>query len=139
MRSGPRTMGCPGFGCKKLAHRFQAEGETAFTPRSRKLHGNLRAVSVDVEDRIVRLRKELSKRVPMPGRRRSRRTCRSPGLIRCRRSARYGGSSAAGVRQPATAEAAALVMEEVCAEQPNERWWPTSPIGGWPTAPRWRS
>jgi transposase InsO family protein len=47
---------------QKLVHRFQAEGETAFTPRSRRPHGNPRAVSVDVEDRIVRLRKELSKK-----------------------------------------------------------------------------
>jgi hypothetical protein len=48
----------------KLVHRFQAEGETAFTPRSRRPHGNPRAVSVDVEDWIVRLRKELSKMGP---------------------------------------------------------------------------
>ena len=42
---------------QKLVHRFQAEGETAFTPRSRRPHGNPRAVGVDVEDWIVRLRK----------------------------------------------------------------------------------
>jgi transposase len=54
-----RDYGVSRVWVQKLVHRFQAEGETAFTPRSRRPHGNPRAVSVDVEDRIVRLRKEL--------------------------------------------------------------------------------
>jgi transposase InsO family protein len=56
-----RDYGVSRVWVQMLVHRFQAEGETAFTPRSRRPHGNPRAVSVDVEDRIVRLRKELSK------------------------------------------------------------------------------
>src|SRR5829696_1404575 len=57
-----RDYGISRVWVQKLVHRFQTEGETAFTPRSRRPHGNPRAVSVDVEDRIVRLRKELSKK-----------------------------------------------------------------------------
>lgn len=57
-----RDYGVSRVWVQKLVHRFQAEGETAFTPRSRRPHGNPRAVGVDVEDRIVRLRKELSKK-----------------------------------------------------------------------------
>ena len=57
-----REYGISRVWVQKLVHRFQTEGETAFTPRSRRPHGNPRAVSVDVEDRIVRLRKELSKK-----------------------------------------------------------------------------
>jgi hypothetical protein len=38
---------------QKLVHRFEAQGEAAFTPRSRRPQGNPRAVRVDVEDRIV--------------------------------------------------------------------------------------
>jgi transposase InsO family protein len=45
-----------------LVKRFEAEGEAAFTPRSRRPHSNPRAVGADLEDRIIRLRKELSKR-----------------------------------------------------------------------------
>ncbi|MGH3385466.1 MAG: integrase core domain-containing protein [Nocardioidaceae bacterium] len=44
-----------------LVKRYQAEGETAFQPRSRRPHTSSRAVPPDVEEQIVRLRKELSK------------------------------------------------------------------------------
>jgi transposase len=46
----------------QLVQRYEAEGETAFLPRSRRPHGNPRAVDAELEERIVRLRKELSKR-----------------------------------------------------------------------------
>jgi transposase len=44
--------GVSGLGAK-LVHRFEAQGEAAFTSRSRRPQGNPRAVRVDVEDRIV--------------------------------------------------------------------------------------
>jgi len=47
---------------QQLVKRYEAEGEAAFTPRSRRPHSNPRAVSLDLEDRIVRLRKDLSKK-----------------------------------------------------------------------------
>ncbi|MGL5826760.1 MAG: IS481 family transposase [Nocardioides sp.] len=46
---------------QQLVKRYEVEGKTAFIPRSRRPHTNPRAVSLDLEDRIVRLRKNLSK------------------------------------------------------------------------------
>ena len=46
---------------QQLLKRYEAEGDAAFQPRSRRPHTNPRAVSLDLEDRIVRLRKTLSK------------------------------------------------------------------------------
>jgi transposase InsO family protein len=46
----------------QLVKRFEAEGETAYQPRSRRPHTNPRAVGLDLEDQIIRLRKELAKK-----------------------------------------------------------------------------
>ena len=46
---------------QKLIRRFEADGEAAFEPRSRRPHSNPYAVDLGVEDQIVRLRKQLSK------------------------------------------------------------------------------
>ena len=56
-----RDYGVSRVWVQKLVRPFQAEGEAAFPPRSRRPDGNPRAISVDVEDRIVRRRNELSK------------------------------------------------------------------------------
>ena len=45
----------------QLVTRFQIEGEAAYQPRSRRPHRSPHAVSAEVEERIIRLRKELSK------------------------------------------------------------------------------
>jgi transposase InsO family protein len=50
------------FWVHQLVKRFEVEGEAAFQPRSRRPHSNARAVPAEVEDRIIRLRKELSKK-----------------------------------------------------------------------------
>ncbi len=42
-----------------LLARFDAEGDAGLVPRSRRPHGNARAVTQEVEDRIVELRKQL--------------------------------------------------------------------------------
>lgn len=47
---------------QQLLKRYEAEGEAAFLPHSRRPHGNSRAISAELEDRIIRLRKELSKK-----------------------------------------------------------------------------
>ncbi len=49
------------FWVQQLVKRYEAEGDAAFRPRSRRPRTNPRAVSLDLEDRIVRLRKDLSK------------------------------------------------------------------------------
>jgi transposase len=56
-----REYGVTRFWVQTLVKRFETEGETAFDPRSRRPHHNPRAVSLEVEDQIVRLRKQLSK------------------------------------------------------------------------------
>ena len=45
----------------QLVQRYRVEGEAAFVPRSRRPHTSPRAVSAEVEDQIVRLRKELTR------------------------------------------------------------------------------
>ena len=123
MRSGPGTMGCLGSGRKKLAHRFQAEGETAFTPRSRRLHGNLRAVGVDVEDRIVRLRKELSKKGADAGAEtiaahlQIAKVDPVPAV-----STIWRILSRRGFVTPQPQKRPRSSRKRFCAEQPNERW-----------------
>jgi transposase-like protein len=46
---------------QQLLRRYTAEGEAAFEPRSRRPHSSPQAVPTEVEDEIVRLRKELSR------------------------------------------------------------------------------
>ena len=56
-----RDYGVTRFWVQTLVKRYEAEGEAAYEPRSRRPHSNPRAVSLEVEDRIVRLRKTLTK------------------------------------------------------------------------------
>jgi transposase InsO family protein len=46
---------------QQLVRRYEREGDAALQPRSRRPHTNPRAISIELEDRIIRLRKELSK------------------------------------------------------------------------------
>jgi transposase InsO family protein len=46
---------------QQLIRRYVAEGAPAFAPRSRRPHHNPRAISAELEDKIVRLRKTLDK------------------------------------------------------------------------------
>ena len=57
-----RDYGVSRVWVQKLVHRFQAEGEAAFTPRSRRPHSHPHAVSLELEDQIVRLRKTLTRK-----------------------------------------------------------------------------
>jgi transposase len=45
----------------RLVTRYHTDGPAAFELRSRRAHTNARAISADVEERIVRLRKTLDK------------------------------------------------------------------------------
>lgn len=47
---------------QQLVQRYESEGEAAFLPRSRRPHTNPRAISLDLEDQILRLRKDLSRK-----------------------------------------------------------------------------
>jgi hypothetical protein len=57
-----RDYGISRVWVQKLVKRFEAEGEAAYWPRTRRPHANPRAVSLEIEDQVVRLRKTLTKR-----------------------------------------------------------------------------
>ena len=57
-----RDYGISRVWVQKLVKRFEAEGEAAYWPRPRRPHANPRAVSLEIEDQVVRLRKTLTKR-----------------------------------------------------------------------------
>jgi transposase InsO family protein len=57
-----RDYGISRVWVQKLVHRYQREGPAAFEPRSRRPHSNPRAVDLEVEDQIVRLRKTLTRK-----------------------------------------------------------------------------
>jgi transposase len=46
---------------QQLVRRYEVEGDSAFVARSRRPHTNPRAIGLDLEDQIIRLRKDLSK------------------------------------------------------------------------------
>jgi transposase InsO family protein len=56
-----RDYGITRFWVQTLVKRFEVEGEAAFEPKSRRPHSNPRAVSLEIEDQIVRLRKTLTR------------------------------------------------------------------------------
>ena len=56
-----RDYGVSRYWVQILVKRFYAEGEAAFEPQSRRPHTSPQAVAAQVEEDIVRLRKELSK------------------------------------------------------------------------------
>src|SRR6201993_4276002 len=56
-----RDYGLSGYWVHQLVSRYHADGAAAFEPRSRRPHRHRHAVSAEIEDRIVRLRKSLSK------------------------------------------------------------------------------
>jgi transposase len=47
---------------QQLCKRYEAEGDAAYLPRSRRPHHSPQAIAYEVEDRIVRLCKTLTKR-----------------------------------------------------------------------------
>ena len=57
-----RDYGISRFWVHQLVNRFEAEGEAAFQPRSRRPHSSPHAVSLELEDQIVRLRKTLTRK-----------------------------------------------------------------------------
>ncbi|MCV7377855.1 transposase [Mycobacterium alsense] len=57
-----RDYGLSRYWVQQLVSRYHADGVAAFEPRSRRPHHHRHAVSAEVEDRIVRLRKSLSKK-----------------------------------------------------------------------------
>ena len=57
-----RDYGVSRYWVQQLVKRFEVEGTAAFEPRSRRPHSNPRAVSLELEDQIVRLRNTLTRK-----------------------------------------------------------------------------
>lgn len=114
----------------ELLRRFDTEGEAAFEPRSRRPHHSPNAVSAEVEDQIVRLRKELTKKGVDAGaetihahlaRRTPRSQTSSPTQLPAvstiwRVLVRRGFVTAQPQKRPRSS------WHRFAAEQPNERW-----------------
>src|SRR5919112_2525341 len=123
-----RDYGVSRVWVQKLVRRFHSEGEVAFEPRSRRPHSSPQAVDAEVEDAIIRLRKELSKQgldagaetiaahlarqLPAGGGRPATPAVSTIWRILSRR----------GFVRPQPQKRPRSSWRTFCAEQPNERW-----------------
>lgn len=109
---------------QQLVRRYEAEGETAFQPRSRRPRHNSRAIGPDLEDRIIRLRKELSKKGLDAGAETIRvHLRRDPTLGRIPSvSTIWRILTRRGFVTPQPRKRPKGAGTRFCAEMPNERW-----------------
>jgi transposase InsO family protein len=108
---------------QQLVKRFEAEGEAAFTPRSRRPHTNPRAISLDLEDRIVRLRKDLTKKGLDAGAETIRAHLATAGTDRLpATSTIWRVLTRRGFVTPQPKKRPKGATKRFSAEQPNERW-----------------
>ena len=123
-----RDYGVSRVWIQKLVHRFDAEGEAAFEPRSRRPRSSPHAVDADTEEMIIRLRKELSKQGLDAG-------AETIAAHLARRAPDEGGRPATpavstiwrilsrrGFVRPQPQKRPRSSWKSFCAEQPNERW-----------------
>jgi transposase InsO family protein len=108
---------------QQLVKRYEVEGEAAFVPRSRKPHTNPRAIGWDLEDRIVRLRKELSKKGLDAGAETIRTHLATAGVERLpATSTIWRVLTRRGFVTPQPKKRPKGAGKRFCAEMPNERW-----------------
>src|SRR5262245_59565254 len=108
---------------QQLVRRYEAEGQAAFTPRSRRPLTHQRAISLDLEDRIVRLRKELSKKGLDAGAETIRTHLQSAGADRVpSTSTIWRVLTRRGFVTPQPRKRPKGAGRRFAAEQPNERW-----------------
>lgn len=108
---------------QQLVKRYEAEGQAAFQPRSRRPHTNPRAISLDLEDRIVRLRKELSKKGLDAGAETIRAHLHTAGEARVpAASTIWRVLTRRGFVTPQPRKRPKGAGKRFCAEMPNERW-----------------
>jgi transposase InsO family protein len=123
-----RDYGVSRVSVQKLLHRFDAEGEAAFEPRSRRPHASPQAVDADTEDAILRLRKELSKQGLDAGAetiaahlaRQAPDGAGRPGIPAV--STIWRILSRRGFVNPQPQKRPRSSWKSFCADQPNERW-----------------
>lgn len=108
---------------QQLVKRYEAEGDVAFQPKSRRPHTNPRAISLDLEDRIVRLRKDLSKKGLDAGAETIRAHLQIAGTERLpSTSTIWRVLTRRGFVTPQPKKRPKGAGKRFCAEMPNERW-----------------
>jgi transposase InsO family protein len=108
---------------QQLVKRYEAEGEVAFQPKSRRPHTNPRAISLDLEDRIVRLRKDLTKKGLDAGAETIRTHLETTGVDRLpSTSTIWRVLTRRGFVTPQPKKRPKGAGHRFCAEMPNERW-----------------
>lgn len=108
---------------QQLVKRYEDEGEAAFRPKSRRPHTNPRSISLDLEDRIVRLRKDLSKRGLDAGAETIRAHLEAAGTDRLpSTSTIWRVLTRRGFVTPQPRKRPKGAGTRFCAEMPNERW-----------------
>jgi transposase InsO family protein len=108
---------------QQLVRRYETEGVAAFQPRSRRPHTNPRAISSDLEDRIVRLRKDLSKQGLDAGAETIRAHLAGGNVDRLpSTSTIWRVLNRRGFVTPQPKKRPKGAGKRFCAEQPNERW-----------------
>lgn len=108
---------------QQLVKRYGLEGEAAFTPHSRRPHTNPRAISLELEDQIVRLRKDLSKKGLDAGAETIRAHLDRSGLQRLPSvSTIWRVLTRRGFVTPQPGKRPKGAGKRFNAEQPNERW-----------------
>jgi transposase InsO family protein len=118
-----RDYGITRFWVQTLVKRFQVEGEAAFQPRSRRPHFNPRAVGLEVQDQIIRLRKQLSKQRLDAGAETIAAHLAAAGVSPVPAvSTIWRILSRCGFVVPQPQKRPRSSWKSFCADQPNERW-----------------
>ena len=106
-----------------LVKRYEAEGEAAFEPRSRRPHTSPRAISLDLEDQIIRLRQELSKPGLDTGAETIRSHLQTSGVNRLpATSTIWRALTRRGLVTPQPRKRPKGAGKRFAADLPNERW-----------------
>ncbi len=133
------STGCPRDGSARLVARYHREGEAAFEPRSRRPHTSPTRLPQSSIDLIVKLREKLTSNGLDNGpetiawhlEHHHGLTVSTPSIIRHLRAAGLVTPAPRnGPKRPTSA------LPPIC---PTNAGKPTSPTGGSPTAPMWRS
>lgn len=118
-----RDYGVSRVWVQKLVHRYQREGPAAFEPRSRRPHSNPRAIDLQTEDQIIRLRKTLTKKGVDAGAETIAAHLAVTGIMPVPAvSTIWRILSRRGFVTPQPQKRPRSSWQRFCADQPNERW-----------------